>query len=164
MNFDGMLHPHSFYRDDGYPQVSEAKVQKNRIEINSWVYGLMVFKSTGSQFHGSQLFLRYGIEHYPDLNCKLTKKPRETMTFVREAAPRFDEAWLDPFSSKYHIIRSDHILQTNTSNQVVKYKLPNKHYNKSEIYLPQTDPNRYMELKVALSQDSSEPWLLKKGH
>lgn len=43
----------------------------------------------------SQLFLRYGIEHYPDLNCKLTKKPRETMTFVREAAPRFDEAWLD---------------------------------------------------------------------
>ncbi|RKF79558.1 Uricase [Golovinomyces cichoracearum] len=75
MNFDGMPHPNSFYRDCDYPQVAEAKVRNNRIKTNSGMYGLTVFKSTGSQFHEF--------------------KPLETMTFVRVAAPRFDEAWFD---------------------------------------------------------------------
>ncbi|TQS38524.1 hypothetical protein Golomagni_00970 [Golovinomyces magnicellulatus] len=192
MNFDGKPHPHSFYKDGDYTQVTKAKIQKNKIEISSGINGLPVFKSTGSQFHG---FVRDEFTTLPEawdrvlsthINCIWTWKPFETMTSVRAAAPHFDKAWLDVrditmkifAQENSHSVQntmynmSNHILQTNTSIQDVEYKLPNKHYNKidlswykglqdtgenAEIYLPQTDPNGLIELKVTRSQDSSEP-------
>ncbi|KAI1331143.1 hypothetical protein F5Y16DRAFT_360652 [Xylariaceae sp. FL0255] len=53
MEIDGRPHPHSFYRDGEETRNVSATVSRaSGIEIRSSLAGLLVLKSTGSQFHG----------------------------------------------------------------------------------------------------------------
>ncbi|KAH9906277.1 uricase [Xylariomycetidae sp. FL2044] len=53
MTIDGRPHPHSFHRDGEDARVVEARVSRGAgIELTSGIAGLLVLKSTGSQFHG----------------------------------------------------------------------------------------------------------------
>jgi len=53
MTIDGKPHPHSFYRDGNETRNVEAVIRKGQgIDIRSGIVGLLVLKSTGSQFHG----------------------------------------------------------------------------------------------------------------
>lgn len=51
--FDGEAHPHSFIRDGDETRTVEARIEKNgKTTITSGIKGMLLLKSTGSQFHG----------------------------------------------------------------------------------------------------------------
>lgn len=148
MTIDGKPHPHSFYRDGAETRNVEAKVQKNAIEIRSGIVGLLVLKSTGSQFHG---FVRDEYTTLPevwdrilstDVDCGWTWKTFAGLNAVKASIPKFDKAWSDARNitmktfaeedspsvqnTMYKMCGS--ILEAVPGVETVDYALPNKHY------------------------------------
>ncbi|TVY16300.1 Uricase [Lachnellula arida] len=149
MTIDGKPHPHSFYRDGNETRNVEAVVRKDKgIEIRSGIVGLLVLKSTGSQFHG---FVRDEYTTLPevwdrilstDVDCGWSWKTFSGMSAVEQAVPKFDKAWEDARSitmktfaeedspsvqnTMYKMCGS--ILEAVPEVETVDYSLPNKHY------------------------------------
>jgi urate oxidase len=149
MTIDGKPHPHSFYRDGNETRNVEARVTKGKgIDIRSGIVGLLVLKSTGSQFHG---FVRDSYTTLPevwdrilstDVDCGWVWDTFSGMTTVTEAIPKFDKAWSDARAitmktfaeenspsvqnTMYKMCNS--ILEAVPEVKNVDYSLPNKHY------------------------------------
>jgi urate oxidase len=147
MTIDGKPHPHSFYRDGAEVRTVQAKISKNSITIRSGINGLLVLKSTGSQFHG---FVRDEFTTLPevwdrilstDVDCGWAWKTFTSMSAVEEATPKFNDAWegarsitMKTFAEEnspsvqntmYKMCES--ILELVPELDTVDYKLPNKH-------------------------------------
>jgi len=149
MTIDGKPHPHSFYRDGAETRNVEAVVQKNgQIDIRSGIVGLLVLKSTGSQFHG---FIKdeYTIlgETWDrilstDVDCGWSWKTFPGLAAVKEAIPKFDKAFDDarnitmktfaeedsPSVQGTMYKMTELILEVVPEVDAVDYSLPNKHY------------------------------------
>jgi len=149
MAIDGKPHPHSFYRDGAETRNVEAKIHKDKgIDIRSGIVGLLVLKSTGSQFHG---FIQDEYTTLPevwerilstDVDCGWTWSNFSGMEAVEAAIPKFDKAWEDARSitmktfaeedspsvqnTMYKMCGS--VLEAIPEVTNVDYKLPNKHY------------------------------------
>ncbi|RDW89485.1 uricase [Coleophoma cylindrospora] len=149
MTIDGKPHPHSFYRDGAETRNVEAVIRKGKgIDIRSGIVGLLVLKSTGSQFHG---FVRDEYTTLPEtwdrilsteVDCGWAWKTFSGMAAVRAVVPKFDKAWSDARSitmetfakedspsvqnTMYKMCSS--ILKAAPEVEAVDYALPNKHY------------------------------------
>jgi len=149
MSIDGKPHPHSFYRDGAETRNVEVVARKGgKIEIRSGIVGLLVLKSTGSQFHG---FVRDAYTTLPEVwdrilstevDCGWSWKPFAGLSAVKAAIPKFDKAWTDARSitmktfaeedspsvqnTMYKMCSS--ILAAVPEVENVDYSLPNKHY------------------------------------
>lgn len=147
MTIDGKPHPHSFYRDGSETRNVEAVIKKGKLDIRSGINGLLVLKSTGSQFHG---FVRDEFTTLPevwdrilstDVDCGWTWKTFPSLDAVKEATPKFNKAWegarsitMKTFAEEdspsvqntmYKMCES--ILEFVPEVENVDYKLPNKH-------------------------------------
>jgi urate oxidase len=149
MTIDGKPHPHSFYRDSAETRNVEAVVREGRgIDIRSGIAGLLVLKSTGSQFHS---FVRDEYTTLPevwdrilstDVDCGWAWKTFSGLSAVKEAIPRFDKVWGD---ARYITMKTfaeesspsvqntmykmcELILKAAPEVESVDYALPNKHY------------------------------------
>ncbi len=160
MTIDGKPHPHSFFRDGNETRNVEAVVRKGKgIDIRSGIVGLLVLKSTGSQFHG---FVRDEYTTLPevwdrilstDVDAGWSWKTFSGMSAVTQAIPKFDKAWGDARAitmktfaeedspsvqnTMYKMCRS--ILEAVPEVETVDYSLPNKHYfelGKPIIHIP----------------------------
>lgn len=149
MTIDGKPHPHSFYRDGNETRNVEAVVRKGQgIDIRSGIVGLLVLKSTNSQFHG---FVRDEYTTLPevwdrilstDVDCGWQWKTFSGMAAVRHAIPKFDHAWNDARTITMKTFAEENspsvqntmykmcssILETVPEVETVDYALPNKHY------------------------------------
>ena len=149
MTIDGKPHPHSFFRGGAETRNVEAAVHKTKgIEIRSGIVGLLVLKSTGSQFHG---FVRDEYTTLPevwdrilstDVDAGWSWKTFSCLDAVKAAIPKFDKAWEDARNitmktfaeedspsvqnTMYKMCGS--ILEAVPEVQTVDYSLPNKHY------------------------------------
>lgn len=149
MTIDGKPHPHSFYRDGAETRNVEAVIRKGKgIDIRSGIVGLLVLKSTGSQFHG---FVRDEYTTLPevwdrilstDVDCGWSWKTFSGLMAVKAAIPKFDKAWSDARTitmktfaeedspsvqnTMYKMCGS--ILDAIPEVENVDYSLPNKHY------------------------------------
>ncbi|APA08195.1 hypothetical protein SS1G_00106 [Sclerotinia sclerotiorum 1980 UF-70] len=149
MTIDGKPHPHSFYRDGNETRNVEAVIKRGKgIDIRSGIVGLLVLKSTGSQFHG---FVRDEYTTLPevwdrilstDVDCGWAWKTFAGLDAVKEAIPKFDKAFDDARNitmktfaeenspsvqnTMYKMCNS--ILETVPEVEAVDYSLPNKHY------------------------------------
>jgi len=149
ISIDGKPHPHSFYRDGNETRNVEAVVRKGKgIDIRSGIVGLLVLKSTGSQFHG---FVRDEYTTLPevwdrilstDVDCGWSWKTFSGLSAVKAAIPKFDKAWED---ARYITLKTfaeedspsvqntmfkmcSSILGAVPEVETVDYSLPNKHY------------------------------------
>lgn len=149
MEVEGKPHPHSFLRDGAETRVVEAVVRRNGgISIRSGIDGLLVFKSTGSQFWG---FHRDEFTRLPETWDRIlsteVKAGWHWKTFsdveeVRREQNRFDVAWMDarkitletfakensPSVQNTMYLMSEEILKAAPLVESVEYSLPNKHY------------------------------------
>jgi len=149
MTIDGKPHPHSFYRDGNETRNVEAVVRRGKgIDIRSGIVGLLVLKSTGSQFHG---FVRDEYTTLPevwdrilstDVDCGWSWKTFPGMAAVTEAIPKFDKAWHDarnitmktfaeedsPSVQNTMYKMCEYIMEAVPEVENVDYSLPNKHY------------------------------------
>lgn len=149
MTIDGKPHPHSFYRDGNETRNVEAVARRGKgIEIRSGIVGLLVLKSTGSQFHG---FVRDEFTTLPevwdrilstDVDCGWTWKTFPEMSAVEQAVPKFDKAWEDARTITMKTFAEENspsvqntmykmcgsILDAVPEVENVDYSLPNKHY------------------------------------
>jgi len=149
MTIDGKAHPHSFYRDGSETRNVEAVARRGKgIDVRSGIVGLLVLKSTGSQFHG---FVRDSYTTLPevwdrilstDVDCGWTWKTFPTLDAVKQAIPKFDRAWEDarkitmktfaeensPSVQNTMYKMCSYILSAVPEVTNVDYALPNKHY------------------------------------
>jgi len=149
MTIDGKPHPHSFYRDGNETRNVEAVVRRGKgIDIRSGIVGLLVLKSTGSQFHG---FVRDEYTTLPevwdrilstDVDCGWSWRTFPVMAAVTEAIPKFDKAWQDarnitmktfaeedsPSVQNTMYKMCEYIMDAVPEVENVDYSLPNKHY------------------------------------
>jgi urate oxidase len=149
MTIDGKPHPHSFYRDGAETRNVEATVTRGKgIDIRSGIVGLLVLKSTGSQFHG---FVRDEYTTLPEVwerilstevDCGWVWKTFPGLATVKEAIPKFDKAWTDARSITMKTFAEENspsvqntmykmcsqILEAVPETETVDYSLPNKHY------------------------------------
>ena len=149
MMVDGQPHPHSFHRDSAETRNVEVTASsKNLLEIRSSIAGLLVLKSTGSQFNG---FIRDEYTTLPEtLDRILSTEVDATWTWrsfadvddVREQSQRFDDAWgkartitMRTFAQESSASvqatmykMCDQILAADPQVEEVSYTLPNKHY------------------------------------
>jgi len=149
MTIDGKPHPHSFFRDGAETRNVEAVVRKGKgIDIRSGIVGLLVLKSTGSQFHS---FVRDEYTTLPevydrilstDVDCGWAWKTFSGMSAVEAAIPKFDKAWQDargitmktfaeessPSVQNTMYKMCEQILEAVPEVDAVDYALPNKHY------------------------------------
>jgi len=149
MTIDGKPHPHSFYRDGAETRNVEATVTRGKgIDIRSGIVGLLVLKSTGSQFHG---FVRDEYTTLPEVwerilstevDCGWAWKTFPGLATVKEAIPKFDKAWTDARSITMKTFAEEdspsvqntmykmcsQILEAVPETETVDYSLPNKHY------------------------------------
>jgi len=149
MTIDGKPHPHSFFRDGNETRNVDVVVRKGKgIDIRSGIVGLLVLKSTGSQFHG---FVRDEYTTLPevwdrilstDVDAGWSWKTFSGISAVTQAIPKFDSAWEDARAitmktfaeedspsvqnTMYKMCSS--ILETVPEVEAVDYSLPNKHY------------------------------------
>lgn len=149
MNIDGTPHPHSFFRDGAETRNVDAVVQKSgAISLRSGIVGLLVLKSTGSQFHGfvkdeyTTLQETWDRILSTDVDCGWTWKTFGDLEKVKESIPKFDKAWEDARNitmktfavedspsvqgTMYKMCES--ILAAVPEVELVDYALPNKHY------------------------------------
>lgn len=149
MTIDNKPHPHSFFRDSTETRNVEAVARRGKgIDIRSGIVGLLVLKSTGSQFHG---FVRDEFTTLPevwdrilstDVDCGWAWKTFPGLDAVKAAVPKFDKAWAD---SRYITMKTfaeenspsvqntmykmcKNILDAVPEVETVDYSLPNKHY------------------------------------
>lgn len=163
MTIDGKPHPHSFYRDGAETRNVEATVTRGKgINIRSGIVGLLVLKSTGSQFHG---FVRDEYTTLPevwdrilstDIDCGWTWKTLPDMKAVEAIIPKFDQAWEAARSITMKTFAEENspsvqntmykmcqqILETVPETTTVDYSLPNKHY--FEIGMLSLTPRHYV--------------------
>lgn len=149
MEVDGQPHPHSFMRDGAETRVVEAVARRNQgIAIRSGVKGLLVLKSTGSQFWG---FHRDEYTRLPETWDRILSTEVEAgwnwRTFsgleeVQKDVKNFDQAWSDarkitletfarensPSVQNTMYKMSEQILAAVPKVESVEYSLPNKHY------------------------------------
>lgn len=149
MTIDGVPHPHSFLRDSAETRVVEATAREGHgISIRSAIAGLLVLKSTGSQFHS---FLRDEYTTLPEVfdrilstevDCGWVWKVLEGLGEVKSFVPQFDAAWhaarsitlktfaTDSSASVQNTMYKmcDQILKAVPDVMAVDYSLPNKHY------------------------------------
>lgn len=146
LEVDGKPHPHSFFRDGAETRTVEAVVQRGDISIKSGIKGLLVLKSTGSQFWG----------YHKDEYTRLPETWDRILSTEVEAgwqwkkfkdldevkSSNFDQAWkdarkitLDTFAKENSpsvqntmYLMSEQILAAAPSVEAVDYSLPNKHY------------------------------------
>lgn len=118
------------------------------IEIRSGISGLLVLKSTGSQFHGflRDEFTTLGETWDRILSTEIDNvwawKNFPTLSAVRAFVPKFDKAWEDaraitlklfaeensPSVQNTMYKMSEKILEAVPDVVTVEYSLPNKHY------------------------------------
>lgn len=149
ITIDGKPHPHSFYRDGAETRNVDATATKGKgISLRSGIVGLLVLKSTGSQFHG---FVRDEYTTLPEVWDRIlstevdagwTWKTFPGLAAVTEATPKFDKAWNDartitlktfaeedsPSVQNTMYLMCTHILAAAPEVETVDYSLPNKHY------------------------------------
>ncbi|PMD28382.1 uricase [Hyaloscypha hepaticicola] len=149
MTIDGKPHPHSFYRDGNETRNVEAVARKgNGIDIRSGIAGLLVLKSTGSQFHG---FIRDEYTTLPevwdrilstDVDAGWSWKTFPDLSAVKAAIPKFDKAFDDarnitmktfaeedsPSVQNTMYKMCEYIMEAVPEVDSVDYSLPNKHY------------------------------------
>ena len=149
ITIDGKAHPHSFFRDGEEQRVVEADVtEDNGISIRSAISGLLLLKSTGSQFHS---FIRDDFTTLPEVYDRIFSTSVDAgwkwHTFHRLAELKTN---LAKFDETFHKVRDitiktfaeddsasvqnttykmcDQILAVQPAVQAVDYSLPNKHY------------------------------------
>jgi len=149
MTIDGKPHPHSFYRDGNETRNVEAVARKgNGIDIRSGIAGLLVLKSTGSQFHG---FIRDEYTTLPevwdrilstDVDAGWSWKTFPNLAAVKAVIPKFDKAFDDarnitmktfaeedsPSVQNTMYKMCEYIMEAVPEVDNVDYSLPNKHY------------------------------------
>lgn len=149
MIVDGKPHPHSFYRDGEETRIVEARaVREKGIEIRSAISGLLVLKSTGSQFHH---FVRNDFTTLPDVYDRIlstsvdagwTWKTFGGIEDVKKGVAQFDETFTaareitmktfaiedSPSVQNTMYKMCDQILEVAPLVEAVDYSLPNKHY------------------------------------
>lgn len=151
MEVGGKPHPHSFLRDGEEKKVVEAVVKRNGgISIKSGIKGLLVLKSTGSQFWG---FHRDEFTRLPEVWDRILSTEVEAfwqwkqfagLEEVKKEAERraFDNAHEDarritlekfatensPSVQNTMYLMAEDILNAAPGVESVDYSLPNKHY------------------------------------
>lgn len=149
ITIDGEPHPHSFLRDGAETRNVELVAKEGQgLSIRSAISGLLVLKSTGSQFHS---FIRDEYTTLPEVSdrilstevdCGLTWQPFSGLAGVKAAAPNFDKAWHRARSITLETFAKDNsasvqntmykmcskILEAVPDVATVDYSLPNKHY------------------------------------
>jgi len=149
MTIDGKPHPHSFFRDGEEKRIVEADMIEGKgIEIKSGISGLLVLKSTGSQFHS---FVRNDFTTLPEVYDRILSTSVDASwnwsTFrgleqVKEETSKFDKAWSDVRDITFKTFAVDDSASVqNTMYKMceqilvavplvasVEYALPNKHY------------------------------------
>ncbi|KAI0435221.1 hypothetical protein F5Y09DRAFT_294055 [Xylaria sp. FL1042] len=146
---DGKPHPHSFYRDGDETRNVEVRVSRaGGIEVSSAIGGLLVLKSTASQFHG---FVRDEFTTLPEtwdrilsteIDATWKWKPIPSLQALRGNLAVFDKAFDDARAITMKIFAEedspsvqntmykmcDAILAAAPDVASVTYSLPNKHY------------------------------------
>lgn len=149
MTIDGKPHPHSFYRDGDETRNVEARVSRaDGIDIRSSIAGLLVLKSTGSQFHG---FVRDEFTTLPetwdrilstDIDATWRWKIIPSLQALHNNVDVFDKAFDDaraitmktfaeedsPSVQGTMYKMCEKILEAAPDVASVSYALPNKHY------------------------------------
>jgi urate oxidase len=149
MTIDGEPHPHAFLRDGAETRNVDAVVRQGKgIDIRSGIAGLLVLKSTGSQFHG---FVRDEFTTLPEVwdrilstevDCGWAWKTFSGLSAVKTALPKFNKAWEDsriitlktfaeensPSVQNTMYKMCTQILGAVPEVETVDYSLPNKHY------------------------------------
>ena len=149
LEVDGKPHPHSFFRDGAETRTVECVARRGQgITIESGIKGLLVLKSTGSQFWG---FHRDEYTRLPETWDRIFSTEVEAawtwnvfsdLEEVRRDVGVFDEGWsaarritLDTFAKEDSpsvqntmYIMCEEILEKVPKVDAVDYSLPNKHY------------------------------------
>ncbi|KAI1180295.1 hypothetical protein F4777DRAFT_585596 [Nemania sp. FL0916] len=149
MTIDGKPHPHSFYRDGDETRNVEVRVSRTEgIEIRSSIAGLLVLKSTGSQFHG---FIRDEFTTLPETWDRILSTEIDatwkwntisSIQALRDNVAVFDKAFEDarlitmktfaeedsPSVQNTMYKMCEKILEAAPEVASVTYALPNKHY------------------------------------
>jgi urate oxidase len=149
MIIDGKPHPHSFLRDGAETRNVEAVIRQGKgIDIRSGIAGLLVLKSTGSQFHG---FVRDEFTTLPEVwdrilstevDCGWAWKTFSGLNAVKAILPKFDQAWEDSRNITLKTFAEENspsvqntmykmctqILEAVPETKAVDFSLPNKHY------------------------------------
>ncbi|KAK5629790.1 hypothetical protein RRF57_005505 [Xylaria bambusicola] len=149
MSIDGKPHPHSFYRDGDETRNVEVRVSRaDGIDVRSSIAGLLVLKSTGSQFHG---FVRDEYTTLPEtwdrilsteIDASWKWKTIPSLQALRDNIAIFDKAYDDartitmktfaeedsPSVQATMYKMCDKILEAAPEVASVSYALPNKHY------------------------------------
>lgn len=167
MTIDGKPHPHSFFRDGAETRNVDADViERKGIEIRSAISGLLVLKSTGSQFHS---FVRNDFTTLPDVYDRILStevdagwawKTFSGMDEVKKEVPKFDETWtaareitlktfaVDDSASVQNTMYKmcEQILEKAPLVSAVDYSLPNKHYFEIGKFLSSTTSQTFDSL------------------
>lgn len=162
MEVDGQPHPHSFLRDGAETRVVEAVVKRGQgISIRSGIKGLLVLKSTGSQFHS---FHRDEFTRLPEVWDRILSTEVEAgwnwtqfadVAAVEKEQEKFDVAWKDarkitletfakensPSVQNTMYKMGEQILAAAPSVETVEFSLPNKHYFEVGKYSLCNSPN-----------------------
>jgi urate oxidase len=149
MEVDGKPHPHSFMRDGAETRVVEAVVRRGKgISIRSGIKGLLVLKSTGSQFHS---FHRDEYTRLPEVWDRILSTEVEAgwhwkqfanVKEVEQEQAVFDKAHAEarkitletfakensPSVQNTMYLMGEQILAAAPKVEAVEYSLPNKHY------------------------------------
>lgn len=149
MQVEGKPHPHSFVRDgDELRTVELVATRGLGISIKSGMTGLLVLKSTGSQFWG---FHRDEYTRLPETRDRILSTEVEAywkwrnfadLKDVEKEVAVFDKAWSDaktitmetfakedsPSVQNTMYLMSEQILAAAPLVDTVEYSLPNKHY------------------------------------
>jgi len=148
MTIDGKPHPHSFFRDGAETRLTECDVIEDKgIEIRSGISGLLVLKSTGSQFHSFHTddftILQDTYDRILSTSVDAGWKWKTlTIEQVKAEADKFDKTWTaareitmktfaeedSPSVQNTMYKMCGLILDAEPSVQAVDYELPNKHY------------------------------------
>ena len=149
LTVDGVPHPHGFIRDGAETRNVEITAREGQgLSIRSAIAGLLVLKSTGSQFHG---FIRDDYTTLPEVSdrilstevdCGWTWKPFGGVGEVKAEASKFDAAWDAARSITLKTFATDssasvqntmykmcsQVLDAVPDAMTVNYSLPNRHY------------------------------------
>ena len=149
MTVDGQPHPHSFFRDGAETRNVEAAVSREKgISLKSAISGLLVLKSTGSQFHS---FYRNDFATLPDVydrilstsvDAQWTWSMFKDVAAVEKDLAKFDETWVKAREITFRLFATEdspsvqntmykmcsEILAAEPGVEAVDYSLPNKHY------------------------------------
>ena len=149
MEVDGEPHPHSFLRDGAETRTVEVVARRGEgITVTSGIKGLLVLKSTGSQFWG---FHRDEYTRLPETWDRILSTEVEAgwhwkrfagVEDVKKSQEGFNKAWesarkitLETFAKEDSpsvqntmYIMGERILEAVPKVEAVDYSLPNKHY------------------------------------